>query len=307
MKVSEFYKNIFGCKVYKVSLDAGCTCPNRDGTKGRGGCLFCSSRGSGEFASDKRLSITDQLNSGIQKVVKKASGRSGKNEHKFIAYFQNFTSTYGDEEKLIQKYREALSHPDVAGISIATRPDCLSHKIIEFISDISNQTFVQIELGLQTSNPETSKLMNLRYDYSDYEEAVNRIKNAAPKVHLVTHLIFGLPGEDASDMLHSVQFVNRVNTRVCRNLSDRDRYFGIKITELFIVSDAPLIEFFREGKIKVFDIDEYFELIERSLKMLDKTCIIHRLTGDPPLKTLVAPQWAADKKRLLSRVNLILP
>ena len=307
MKVSEFYKNIFGCKVYKVSLDAGCTCPNRDGTKGRGGCLFCSSRGSGEFASDKRLSITDQLNSGIQKVVKKASGRSGKNEHKFIAYFQNFTSTYGDEEKLIQKYWEALSHPDVAGISIATRPDCLSHKIIEFISDISNQTFVQIELGLQTSNPETSKLMNLRYDYSDYEEAVNRIKNAAPKVHLVTHLIFGLPGEDASDMLHSVQFVNRVNTRVCRNLSDRDRYFGIKITELFIVSDAPLIEFFREGKIKVFDIDEYFELIERSLKMLDKTCIIHRLTGDPPLKTLVAPQWAADKKRLLSRVNLILP
>ena len=307
MKVSEFYKNIFGCKVYKVSLDAGCTCPNRDGTKGRGGCLFCSSRGSGEFASDKTLSITDQLNSGIQKVVKKASGRSGKNQHKFIAYFQNFTSTYGDEERLIQKYREALSHPDVAGISIATRPDCLSHKIIEFISDISNQTFVQIELGLQTSNPETSKLMNICYDYRDYEEAVKRIKNAAPKVHLVTHLIFGLPGEDASDMLHSVQFVNRVNTRVCRNLFDRDRYFGIKITELFIVSDAPLIEFFREGKIKVFDIDEYFELIERSLKMLDKTCIIHRLTGDPPLKTLVAPKWAADKKRLLSRVNLILP
>lgn len=307
MKVSEFYKNIFGCKVYKVSLDAGCTCPNRDGTKGRGGCLFCSSCGSGEFASDKTLSITDQLNSGIQKVVKKASGRSGKNEHKFIAYFQNFTSTYGDEEKLIQKYREALSHPDVAGISIATRPDCLSEKIIEFISDISNQTFVQIELGLQTSNPETSKLMNIQYDYSDYEDAVIRIKNAAPKVHLVTHLIFGLPGEAAPDMLHSVQFVNRINTRVCRNLSDRDRYFGIKITELFIVSDAPLIEFFREGKIKVFDIDEYFELIERSLKMLDKTCIIHRLTGDPPLKTLVAPQWAADKKRLLSRVNLILP
>lgn len=306
MKVSEFYKNIFGCKVYKVSLDAGCTCPNRDGTKGRGGCLFCSSRGSGEFASDKTLSITDQLNSGIQKVVKKASGRSGKNEHKFIAYFQNFTSTYGDEEKLIPKYREALSHPDVAGISIATRPDCLSHNIIEFISEISNQTFVQIELGLQTSNPETSKLMNIRYDYRDYEEAVKRIKNAAPKVHLVTHLIFGLPGEGESDMLDSIQFVNRVNTSVCQNLSDRDRYFGIKITELFIVSDAPLIEFYREGKIKVFDIDEYFELIERSLKMLDKTCIIHRLTGDPPLKTLVAPQWASDKKRLLSRVNLIL-
>ena len=307
MKVFEFYKTIFGCKVYKVSLDAGCTCPNRDGTKGWGGCLFCSSRGSGEFASDKTLSITDQLNSGIQKIVKKASGRSGKNKHKFIAYFQNFTSTYGDEEKLIPKYREALSHPDVAGISIATRPDCLSHKISEFISDISNQTFVQIELGLQTSNPETSKLMNILYDYRDYEEAVKRIKNAAPKVHLVTHLIFGLPGEGESDMLHSVKFVNRINTRVCRNLSDRDRYFGIKITELFIVSDAPLIEFFREGKIKVFDIDKYFELIERSLKMLDKTCIIHRLTGDPPLKTLVAPQWAADKKRLLSRVNLILP
>ena len=195
----------------------------------------------------------------------------------------------------------------MAGISIATRPDCLSDKIIEFISDISNQNFVQIELGLQTSNPETSKLMNILYDYRDYEEAVKRIKNAAPKVHLVTHLIFGLPGEGSSDMLNSVQFVNRVNTSVCRKLSDRDRYFGIKITELFIVSDAPLIEFFREGKIKVFDIDEYFELIERSLKMLDKTCIIHRLTGDPPLKTLVAPQWAADKKRLLSRVNLILP
>ena len=307
MKVSDFYKNIFGCKVYKVSLDAGCTCPNRDGTKGWGGCLFCSSRGSGEFASDKTLSITDQLNSGIQKVVKKASGRSGKNEHKFIAYFQNFTSTYGDEEQLIQKYREALSHPDVAGISIATRPDCLSDKIIEFISDISNQTFVQIELGLQTSNPATSKLMNIRYDYSDYEEAVNRIKNAATKVHLVTHLIFGLPGEVVSDMLDSVQFVNRINTRVCRNLSDRDRYFGIKITELFIVSDAPLIESYRAGQIKVLDIDEYFELIQEALKMLDKTCIIHRLTGDPPLKTLVAPQWAAVKKRLLSRVNLILP
>ena len=307
MKVSDFYKSLFGCKVYKVSLDAGCTCPNRDGTKGRGGCLFCSTRGSGEVASDKTLSITDQLNSGIQKVVKKASGRSGKNEHKFIAYFQNFTSTYGDEEKLIQKYRVSLSHPDVAGISIATRPDCLSDKIIEFISDISNQTFVQIELGLQTAKASTSKLMNIQHDYSDYEEAVNRIKTAAPKVHLVTHLIFGLPGESASDMLKSVQFVNLINTQACCNLSERDKFFGIKITELFIVSDAPLIESYREGKIKVLEIDEYFDLVKQALKMLDKTCIIHRLTGDPPLKTLVAPEWSRDKKRLLSRVNSILP
>ena len=375
--LSQFYESIFGAKTYKLSLDAGCTCPNRDGTKGYGGCIFCSESGSGDFAAGRNLSIREQVEQAKKRVEAKVKGRSGNRRGKYIAYFQNFTSTYGDWEILVQKYREALDFEDVAGLAIATRPDCLGEEILSKIAEISKNHFVQIELGLQTSNEATGRLINRCYSNEDYSDAVRRIRAANPNIHIVTHLIFGLPGESEADMMESVRFVVRenllnssqrtqssqrdvglvksvVNTKdykICENLcesvdktlcelqgsvrnfsqraqsSRRDvglvksvdktlcglqgsvrnfsDFFGIKITSLYVVRGTKLAELYECGEYMPLSKEEYFELLKKALDLLPENCVIHRLTGDPPKKTLLAPLWTTDKKRVMNQIKLL--
>lgn len=308
MTVSDFYKSIFGCKVYKISLNSSCTCPNRDGTKGFGGCIFCSEVGSGDFAPSKNLSIVEQIKNAKLKVQKKALGRSGKNEHKYIAYFQNFTSTYGDEELLKQKFLESLSDSEVLGLAVATRADCLSDSMISFFAELSKRFFVQIELGLQTSDETTGIFINRCFSNLDYINTVKKIQEASQKIHIVTHLIFGLPDENRQTMLNSVRFVCKFNASAKASFDSKNaesfiNYFGIKITCLYVVQNTKLAELYLKGECSVLEKETYFSLVKDALKILPSSCVIHRLTGDPPKKTVIAPLWACDKKRVLNELR----
>ena len=302
VRLSEFYKSVFGCKVYKVAIDAGCTCPNRDGSKGVGGCVFCSGSGSGDFASARNLSIKEQIERGKTKVLSKLAGRSGRRDGKFIAYFQNFTSTYGDEDELEEKYREALSCEGVVGIAIATRPDCIGADILGRIAKISEESFVQLELGLQTSNEVTGRLINRCYTDIDYENAVRSIKSASPKIHIVTHLIFGLPRESRGDMMESVRFV----VDNCSSGGKSFHPFGLKITVLYVVRNTVLARMYENGVFSCLEKSEYYDLVSRALRILPPETVIHRLTGDPPKSILLAPSWTSDKKRVMNELKKII-
>lgn len=297
--VSDFYKNLFGTKVYKISLDAGCTCPTRDGTKGYGGCIFCSANGSGDFVPSKTLSITQQVEEAKLLVAEKV-------KTKYIAYFQNFTNTYGDLDKLRGKWEEALSCEDVVGIAIATRPDCLPDNCIDALSQLAEKTFVQLELGLQTSNSKSAEYIRRRFSNSDYEDALARIHavnnrlcadkklNPLQKIHLVTHIIFGLPGETAEDMMNSVRYAVNTGTD------------GIKIANLYVLKGSDLERDYNSGKFNVLEMEEYFELLKEALKIIPPELVIHRLTGDPPKKLLTAPRWVENKKMVLNQLKKIL-
>lgn len=331
LALSQFYESVFSCKTYKLSLDAGCTCPNRDGTKGYGGCIFCSESGSGDFAAGRNLSVKEQVEQAKKRVEAKVKGRSGNRRGKYIAYFQNFTSTYGDWKILVQKYKEALECEDVAGLAIATRPDCLSEEILSKIAEISKNHFVQIELGLQTSNEATARLINRCYSNEDYSDAVRRIRATNPNIHIVTHLIFGLPGESEADMLESVNFVvreNLLNSFQRAQSSQRDvvlvksvdktlcglqnsvknfaDFFGIKITSLYIVKNTRLAQMYENGEYTPLKKEEYFSLLKKTLPLLPENCVIHRLSGDPPKKSLIAPLWTTDKKRVMNEITFLV-
>lgn len=325
--LSTFYQSIFGCKTYKISLDAGCTCPNRDGTKGSGGCIFCSQAGSGDFiarggeSAAGRLPISEQLEQGKKLVESKLRGRSGDRQGKFIAYFQSFTSTYGDPTVLLSKYREALDCEGVAGLAVATRPDCLSPVILRGLAEISKSHFVQIELGLQTSNEKTWQLINRCYTNQNYIDAVNRIREAAPSIHIVTHLIFGLPGETEEDMLNSVKFVVEQNRHAEQNTRHpeldsgsnniapdlrRDDRWGLKITSLYVLKNTLLSQMYEAGQYQPLTKEQYFDLLKKALPLIPENCVVHRLTGDPPKSLLLAPNWTTDKKRVLNELMRII-
>lgn len=308
--LSVFYESVFGYKTYKLSLDACCTCPNRDGTKGTGGCIFCSERGSGDFAASCALSIKEQVEQAKKRVESKIRGRSGKRDGKYIAYFQNFTSTYGNPQLLLKKYTDALACDGVVGLALATRPDCLSDEILSGITHIAQNKFVQIELGLQTSNEKTGKYINRCYTNEDYISAVQRITSACPAIHIVTHLIFGLPGETEDDMLESVRFVlkhaeNKNYRNQCMSL-DNNSFFGIKITSLYVVKNTRLAELYKNGEYEPLSKEAYISLIKKTLPILPENCVIHRLTGDPPKSTLIAPAWTTDKKRILNELKQLV-
>ncbi len=301
--LSDFYKSIFGCKTYKISLDAGCTCPNRDGTKGVGGCIFCSASGSGDFAAGGEKSVAAQVLEAKERIERKLRGRSGARSGKYVAYFQSFSSTYGNEDGLIEKYEAALSQEGVAGIAIATRPDCIGEKILSWLSEAAKRTFVQVELGLQTSSERTGVLINRLYSDDDYRAAVFRIKSIVPDVHLVTHLIFGLPGEDEACMMESVRFVRDVNAGFSGGESFSGRMFGIKITVLYVVLGTVLSEMYERGEFSCLTKEEYFSLLKKAVPLLGDKCVVHRLTGDPPKRLLVAPEWTSDKKRVMNELG----
>ena len=307
---SDLYKNLFGQKVYKISLDAGCTCPTRDGTKGIGGCIFCSASGSGDFASSKNLSIKEQVEQAKKLVENKLSSKNKNIEKKYIAYFQNFTNTYGNQEDLLLKFTQGINQENIVGLAIGTRPDCLSDEMIKKISELrpinypDNHPFhISIELGFQTSNENSAKFIRRGYENSVYTDCVNRIHKIAPEIHVVTHLILGLPNESEDDMLKSVEFVLNAQTD------------GIKFTVLHILENTDLATLWKDGKIQTLTQDEYFEILKKSLNLInsfenttqiDKKIVIHRLTGDGAKKILLAPMWTANKKKVLNDLSSFL-
>ena len=283
--VSDFYKKKFGCKVYKISLDAGCTCPNRDGTKSFGGCIFCSGSGSGDFAADKNLSIAEQIIQAKQRVLSK------NKDGKFIAYFQNFSNTYGNAKELAKKYNEAIEQEDVVGISIATRPDCLNDEILNEIAKLVDKTFVSIELGFQTSKNDSVAYIRRFFSNEEYLLAIKKIKSVSMNIHVVTHLIFGLPNETEQDMLNSVKFV--VDAK-----SD-----GIKIALLHVLEGTDLANDYKNNEFACLEMNEYFRILGNALKIIPNDIVIHRLTGDGPKKILIAPLWTAQKKVVYNAMN----
>ncbi|MBO4532308.1 MAG: TIGR01212 family radical SAM protein [Treponema sp.] len=276
--VGDYYKNLFGTKVYKLTFDAGCTCPTRDGTKGTRGCIFCSQSGSGEF--------TVPFDGGASIVPERFKGADT-----FIAYFQNFTNTYGDLKELSSKWHKALSYEGIKGLALGTRPDCLGDEVLEELARISDEYFVQLELGFQTVNEESAQYIRRGFTNDVYFDAVARIHKMAPKVHVVTHVIFGLPGETEADMLNSVKAAVDAGTD------------GIKIMCLYVLKDTDLALEYEQGKFEVLQMDEYFELLRKALPLIPESVIIHRLTGDPPKSTLIAPKWTTDKKRVMDRIK----
>ncbi len=301
LSASEYYKSIFGQKIYKISLDAGCTCPTRDGTKGTRGCIFCSAAGSGDFASSRRLSIREQVEQAKSLVINKIP-KSQRNQARFIAYFQNFTNTYGNQTALLAKFQEAIDSPDIVGISIATRPDCLTDHFIQAIAQLKPahypeyQAFhISLELGFQTSKEQSVQFIRRGYENQCYVQAVAAIHRLAPQIHVVTHVIFGLPEETPADMLSTVQFVLASQTD------------GIKFTVLHILENTDLAPLWKAGQVPTLSQEEYFSLLKQALALVqeyttkhEKPIVIHRLTGDGPKKILLAPLWTANKKKVLN-------
>ena len=279
-------KDKFGQKVYKISLDGGFTCPNRDGKIDTRGCIFCSKGGSGDFAQNRNLSITEQIESGKKIVEKKI--KSGK----YIAYFQAFTNTYAPVEILRAKYSEAINHPDIVALSIATRPDCLGDDVIKLLDEMNKIKPVFVELGLQTIHSDSAKYIRRGYSLEVYNEAVKKLKNIG--VNIVVHIILGLPNESEEDMLESIKYV-------CQSQID-----GIKLQLLHIIAGTDLAKDYEKGLFKTLEFDEYVELIAKCVAIIPKNIVIHRLTGDGAKKDLIAPLWSADKKRVLNAINKAL-
>lgn len=286
LSFNKYLKDKFGQKVYKISLDGGFTCPNRDGKIDTRGCIFCSKGGSGDFAQNRNLSITEQIESGKKIVEKKI--KSGK----YIAYFQAFTNTYAPVEILRAKYSEAMNHPDIVALSIATRPDCLGDDVIELLDEMNKIKPVFVELGLQTIHSDSAKYIRRGYSLEVYNEAVKKLKNIG--VNIVVHIILGLPNESEEDMLETVKYV-------CESGAN-----GIKLQLLHIIARTDLAKDYEKGLFKTLEFDEYVELIAKCVAIIPKNIVIHRLTGDGAKKDLIAPLWSADKKRVLNAINKAL-
>lgn len=275
---NDFFRQKFNSKVYKLSINANCTCPNRDGVKGFGGCIFCGESGSGDFASDGSLPVFQQLENAKNLVKNKI------HSEKYIAYFQNFSSTYGNEKELYEKYLEAIAFPGIVGISIATRPDCISEQMLLYLKSVSEKTFLMIELGFQTSNTESVKYIRRMYENFVLDECINRIKSTISNVHVVCHLIFGLPNESAGDMFSSINYVLNAKTD------------GIKISLLHVLKNTDLAKDYNSKKFACLEMNEYFQVLGKALEITPQNIVIHRLTGDGAKKNLIAPLWTVNKK-----------
>ncbi len=284
--LNEYLRKKFGCKVYKLSLSGGFTCPNRDGTLDRRGCIFCSEGGSGEFSQSRSLGISRQIELAKLKVGKKIK------EGKYIAYFQSFTNTYAPIDYLRKIFTEAADHPDIAAISVATRPDCLPDNVLELLKELNERKPVWVELGLQTIHPRTAQYIRRCYDLEVYEKAVASLKAAG--IEVVTHVILGLPGESEEMMLETVRFVSRSGTD------------GIKLQLLHVLKNTDLAEDYKKGMFKTLSMEEYIDIVCKSLEIIPGNIVIHRLTGDGDKKILIEPQWSGNKKLVLNTLNKTL-
>ena len=279
---NDYYKQRFGCKVYKLSLDGGFTCPNRDGTLGTGGCIFCSVFGSGEFAASGN-NITKQLANAKQRVEKK--NKSGK----YIAYFQSFTGTYAPIEKLREIYYEAIKPDYIVGLSIGTRPDCLSDCVIKLLNEINKIKPVSVELGLQTTNENTAKYIRRGYENAVYFDSVNRLR--AVGIDTVTHIIIGLPNETAQDAINTTKDAVAAGTN------------GVKFHLLHVLKNTDLECEYFAGKFECLTLPQYAEILKKCIATLPHDIVVHRITGDGAKRDLIAPLWSADKKTTLNFLN----
>lgn len=280
-------KQRFGEKVYKISLDGGMTCPNRDGSIGTGGCIFCSGNGSGDFASGKCGSVTEQITNGIREIsARKKTGR------KFIAYFQSFTNTYAPVPVLEPMFREAIAHPDVVMLSIATRPDCLPEDVLTLLERLNKRKPVMVELGLQSIHPATAAYIRRGYPLAVYDTAVESLKSIG--IEVVTHVIAGLPFESRRDFLDTVSYVGNIG-------SD-----GIKLQLLHVLRETDLAKEYRRGAFDVLTMEEYVDWIIDAISLLPPDMVIHRLTGDGPKDLLLAPLWSSRKRDVLNTLHKTL-
>lgn len=276
-------RKTYGEKLYKISLDSGMTCPNRDGTLGTRGCIFCSKGGSGDFAASKTLSITEQIETGKQQAARKYTGNS------YIAYFQAYTNTYAPAAYLRQIFTEAIQNPNIRILSIATRPDCLSPDVISLLKELAALKPIWVELGLQTIHEDTARFIRRGYDLPVFERAIHDLRNAG--ITVIVHTILGLPGESRKQMLQTVNYLNTQDIQ------------GIKFQLLHILKDTDLADYYERHPFPLPDMETYFSILAEQLTHLRPDIVVHRLTGDGPKQLLIAPLWTGNKRQVLNQMQ----
>ena len=286
--LNDYCRETFGEKLYKISLNGGFTCPNRDETLGSRGCIFCSAGGSGDFAEDPHASITAQIEAGKKKVEKKM--KSGGH---YIAYFQAYTNTYAPLERLEALFTAAISHPDIRVLSVATRPDCIPEETVALLARLNRIKPVWVELGLQTIHEESARYIRRGYPLAVYEDALRRLKEAGLTV--ITHVILGLPGETREDMLETIKYL-------AKGIKDT-RTDGIKLQLLHVLRNTDLAEDYLAGRFSVMTLEEYLPLLADCVRRLPPDMVVHRITGDGPKSLLLAPLWTGNKRLVLNAIT----
>lgn len=276
-------RKTYGEKLYKISLDGGMTCPNRDGTLGTRGCIFCSKGGSGDFAASKTLSITEQIETGKQQAARKYTGNS------YIAYFQAYTNTYAPAAYLRQIFTEAIQNPNIRILSIATRPDCLGPDVISLLKELAAIKPIWVELGLQTIHEDTARFIRRGYDLPVFERAIHDLRNAG--ITVIVHTILGLPVESRKQMLQTVNYLNTQDIQ------------GIKFQLLHILKDTDLADYYERHPFPLLDMEAYFSILAEQLTHLRPDIVVHRLTGDGPKQLLIAPLWTGNKRQVLNQMQ----
>lgn len=278
-----FYHHTFHSKVFKISLNGGFSCPNLDGTKGYGGCIYCSKSGSGDFAGKKQDSIEKQWQQGLEMMHKKWP------DGKLIAYFQARTNTYAEVEELKKKFEPVLNYSNVIGLAIATRPDAITEECLDYLEDLSKRTYLMIELGLQTIHETTSKLINRCHTTKEFDDMVKKLR--ARNINVIVHIIDGLPYETKDMMLETIKHINQLDIQ------------GIKIHMLHIVKDTPLATMYKKNPFHVLTREEYVDIVVEQLELLRPEIVIHRITGDPVKEDLIAPAWLLKKFCVLNEID----
>ena len=278
-----FYKHKFNSKVFKVSLNAGFTCPNKDGKVGIGGCIYCSKLGSGEYAGDKEKDLITQFNEVKEELLKKWP------KAKYIGYFQANTNTYAPVEILKEKYESILKQKNVIGLNIATRPDAISNECLDYLEELNKKTYLTIELGLQTINEKTSKLINRCHSLKCFEDMVKQLRKR--NINVVVHIINGLPNETKKDMLNTVKYLNNLDIQ------------GIKIHMLHIIKDTEMEKLYNKTKFHILTKEDYIDVVVSQLELLREEIVIHRITGDPKKEDLIEPTWLIKKFTVLNDID----
>ncbi len=281
--LNNYLRNKFGCKVYKLSISSGLSCPNRDGKLSTKGCIFCSNGGSGDFATSAALSVTEQIEQAKEKVSKKITNG------KYIAYFQSFTNTYGDVDYLKKIFTEAINHPDIVALSIGTRPDCLPNDVLDLLNRLNQIKPIWVELGLQTIHEKTARYINRGYTLDVFDQAVANLNKL--NIDVIVHLILGLPNETNDMILESVKYV------CSKPIS------GIKLQLLHILKNTPLEKEYFLNQFHIYSLEEYASLLGECICNIPSDIVIHRLTGDGPKSLLIEPQWSGNKKLVLNYIN----
>lgn len=291
--LSDWLKQQYGQKIYKISLSSGCTCPNRDGTLGTGGCTFCTAGGSGEFSQScvDESSMEEQINRAIRLIQAKLPKGQSSEKQKYIAYFQSFTNTYGDVKRLSRLYQKVISRPDIVALSVGTRPDCIGEEQLQMLSALNSIKPVWVELGLQTIHDRTAEKIHRGYPTEIFKSCYDRLRSAGLTV--IVHVILGLPGESQEDMLDTVRYLASLNPPID----------GIKLQMLNILDGSVLGEVYKQNSFTQMSMEEYCDLVVRCLQILPENVVIHRMTGDGPRNLLLSPTWVTDKKRVLNMLR----